>query len=123
MALAETTELAYERAFQTHWSDVFRFALAWTNDWAAAEDLAQEAFLRLWDHRGQARLGPPGPAVAARRDTTTGHRSVPGAPAPAVAVADGSAADDHRPGGPGALARCLRRAGRPVATGTQPPSS
>ena len=53
MALAESTELAYERAFQTHWGDVFRFALAWTlNDWAAAEDLAQEAFLRLWDHRG-----------------------------------------------------------------------
>jgi RNA polymerase sigma factor (sigma-70 family) len=53
MALAESTEIAYERAFQAHWSDVFRFALAWTNDWAAAEDLAQEAYLRLWDHRGR----------------------------------------------------------------------
>lgn len=48
---AEPAELAYERAFADHWTDVFRFALAWTNDWAAAEDLAQEAFLRLWDHR------------------------------------------------------------------------
>ena len=47
----DSTDLAYERAFQEHWRDVFRFALAWTNDWAAAEDLAQEAFLRLWDRR------------------------------------------------------------------------
>lgn len=51
MAIADATDLAYERAFQDHWSDVFRFALAWTNDWAAAEDLAQEAYLRLWDRR------------------------------------------------------------------------
>jgi RNA polymerase sigma-70 factor (ECF subfamily) len=52
MAIIDSTDLAYERAFQDHWSDVFRFALAWTNDWAAAEDLAQDAYLRLWDHRG-----------------------------------------------------------------------
>ena len=51
MAFAETTETAYERAYEAHWSDVFRFALAWTNDWSAAEDLAQEAYLRLWNHR------------------------------------------------------------------------
>lgn len=51
MAFAEPVDLAYERAFADHWRDVFRFALAWTNDWTAAEDLAQEAFLRLWDHR------------------------------------------------------------------------
>jgi RNA polymerase sigma factor (sigma-70 family) len=49
----ESTDIAYERAFAEHWSDVFRFALAWTNDWTAAEDLAQEAFLRLWDHRSR----------------------------------------------------------------------
>jgi RNA polymerase sigma-70 factor, ECF subfamily len=53
MAIAEPVELAYERAFVEHWRDVFRFALAWTNDWQAAEDLAQEAFLRLWDHRSR----------------------------------------------------------------------
>jgi RNA polymerase sigma-70 factor (ECF subfamily) len=51
VAIAESTESAYERAYEEHWSDVFRFALAWTNDWAAAEDLAQEAYLRLWNHR------------------------------------------------------------------------
>jgi RNA polymerase sigma-70 factor (ECF subfamily) len=51
MAIAEPIDLAYERAFQEHWTDVFRFALAWTNDWTAAEDLAQEAYLRLWGRR------------------------------------------------------------------------
>ena len=51
LAIADSPDLAYERAFDAHWRDVFRFALAWTNDWAAAEDLAQEAYLRLWDHR------------------------------------------------------------------------
>lgn len=33
------------------WTPVFRFALALANDWDAAEDLAQEAFARLWIHR------------------------------------------------------------------------
>lgn len=51
MALAEPADYAYERAFETHWTDVFRFALAWTNEWTAAEDLAQEAFVRLWNQR------------------------------------------------------------------------
>lgn len=53
MAIAEPADLAYERAFAAHWRDVFRFALAWTNDWAAAEDLAQDAFLKMWDHRSR----------------------------------------------------------------------
>ena len=53
VAIADSPDFAYERAFAAHWSDVFRFALAWTNDWAAAEDLAQEAFLRLWDNRAK----------------------------------------------------------------------
>jgi len=33
------------------WTPVFRFALALTNDWDAAEDVAQEAFAKLWTHR------------------------------------------------------------------------
>jgi RNA polymerase sigma-70 factor (ECF subfamily) len=41
----------YERAFEEHWDAVFRFLLAFTNDWAAAEDLTQEAFVRLWRSR------------------------------------------------------------------------
>ena len=44
---------AFEAAYEAAWMPVFRFALAWTNDWLAAEDLAQEAFLRLWDRRAQ----------------------------------------------------------------------
>ena len=42
---------AFEAAYEAAWLPVFRFALAWTNDWPAAEDLAQDAFLRLWDRR------------------------------------------------------------------------
>lgn len=48
---AVSAEAAYDRAFEAHWNDVFRFALAWTNDWGAAEDVAQESFVRLWRHR------------------------------------------------------------------------
>jgi len=53
VAAIEPAELAYQRAYDEHWPDVFRFALAWTNDWAAAEDLAQEAYLRLWNQRNR----------------------------------------------------------------------
>lgn len=51
IAEASSIETAYQRAYEEHWHDVFRFALAWTNDWAAAEDLAQESYLRLWNSR------------------------------------------------------------------------
>ena len=44
---------SFEAAYAEAWLPVFRFALAWTNDWSAAEDLAQEAFLRLWDRRAE----------------------------------------------------------------------
>jgi RNA polymerase sigma-70 factor (ECF subfamily) len=49
--VAESADLLYERAFVAHWNDVFRFSLAWTNNWAAAEDMAQDAYLRLWGSR------------------------------------------------------------------------
>lgn len=51
VAVAHSIEAAYERAYEEHWQDVFRFALAWTNDPAAAEDLAQESYVRLWNGR------------------------------------------------------------------------
>jgi RNA polymerase sigma-70 factor (ECF subfamily) len=57
--MAETVDMAYERAFEAHWHDVFRYALAWTNDWAAAEDLAQGAYLRLWSKRNTVDWGRP----------------------------------------------------------------
>src|SRR5919107_6275971 len=59
MSIADATDLAYERTFEDHWADVFRFALAWTNDWAAAEDLAQDAFLRLWNTRARLAWSQP----------------------------------------------------------------
>jgi RNA polymerase sigma factor (sigma-70 family) len=77
MAIAEPADLAYEHAFADHWRDVFRFALAWTNDWAAAEDLAQDAFLRMWDHRTRidwARPALPWLLVTTRRLATDRFR-------------------------------------------------
>ena len=48
---ATTTEAQFEDAFERHWRGVFRFALASTNDVGAAEDLAQDAYSRLWEQR------------------------------------------------------------------------
>ena len=81
MAIADAPDLdlAYERAFDAYWTDVFRFALAWTNDWGAAEDLAQDAFLRLWDHRKNVewdRPMLPWLLVATRRLATDRFRSI-----------------------------------------------
>jgi RNA polymerase sigma-70 factor (ECF subfamily) len=77
VAAIEPAELAYERAYQEHWPDVFRFALAWTNDWTAAEDLAQEAYLRLWNQRARidwSRPVLPWLLVATRRLATDRFR-------------------------------------------------
>ena len=52
--MAEPTadpDTQFEDAFETHWLSVFRFALAWTNEWRSAEDITQDAFLRLWSSR------------------------------------------------------------------------
>jgi RNA polymerase sigma-70 factor, ECF subfamily len=76
---AESTELHYQQAFDAHWSDVFRFALAWTNDWAAAEDLAQDAYVRLWNERGRldwSRPVLPWLLVATRRLATDRFRAL-----------------------------------------------
>jgi RNA polymerase sigma-70 factor, ECF subfamily len=53
VAIARDTDILFERAFAQHWRDVFQFLLAWTNDWASAEDISQEAFARLWAHRNR----------------------------------------------------------------------
>lgn len=79
MAVASDSDLQYEQAFDRHWNDVFRFSLAWTNDWAAAEDLAQDAYLRLWQHRSTLdweRPVLPWLLVAARRLATDRFRSL-----------------------------------------------
>jgi RNA polymerase sigma factor (sigma-70 family) len=44
-------ERRFDTAFRETWPAVFRFAVAWTNDLHSAEDIAQEAFTRLWDRR------------------------------------------------------------------------
>jgi len=51
VAMGEPVELRYVRAYDQFSVDVFRFVLAWTNDWTSAEDLTQETYLRLWRHR------------------------------------------------------------------------
>ena len=79
VAIAEPTEIAYERAYDEHWTGVFRFALAWTNDWSAAEDLAQEAFVRLWNQRSHldwTRPVLPWLLVATRRLATDRFRAL-----------------------------------------------
>ena len=79
VAINEPVEIAYERAFEEHWTDVFRFALAWTNEWTAAEDLAQESFLRLWNQRGRldwTRPVLPWLLVATRRLATDRFRAL-----------------------------------------------
>jgi RNA polymerase sigma-70 factor (ECF subfamily) len=42
---------AFLRAAEELWTPVYRFALAMTNDLLEADDVAQEAFVRLWDRR------------------------------------------------------------------------
>jgi RNA polymerase sigma-70 factor (ECF subfamily) len=51
VAVDEPVEGQYVRAYHRFSADVFRFVLAWTNDWTSAEDLTQETYLRLWRHR------------------------------------------------------------------------
>ena len=53
IAAAANSMAAFERAYRECWAPVFRLALAWTNDWCAAEDIAQEAFARIWRDRGK----------------------------------------------------------------------
>jgi RNA polymerase sigma factor (sigma-70 family) len=72
-------ETAYDHAYEAHWNDVFRFALAWTNDWGAAEDVAQDAFAQLWGHRATLdwdRPVLPWLIVTARRLATDRFRRV-----------------------------------------------
>ena len=79
MAAVDAPDLDYQVAFERHWDDVFRFSLAWTNDWAAAEDLAQDAFVRLWQNRATLdwdRPVLPWLLVAARRLATDRFRSL-----------------------------------------------
>ena len=50
---------AFQRAAEELWMPVYRFALAMTNDLSEADDVAQEAFVRLWDRRATIDWGEP----------------------------------------------------------------
>src|SRR5712671_4574313 len=50
---------AFQRAAEELWTPVFRFALALTNDLSEADDVAQEAFVRLWSRRATIDWGEP----------------------------------------------------------------
>src|SRR4051812_44692813 len=52
---------AFQRAAEELWMPVYRFALALTNDLADADDVAQEAFVRLW--RSRASIDWSGPPI------------------------------------------------------------
>jgi RNA polymerase sigma-70 factor (sigma-E family) len=43
---------ALNRLFEAHYADMVRLALYLTGSWAVAEELAQEAFVRLWRRWG-----------------------------------------------------------------------
>src|SRR3954453_10846095 len=47
----QITEAEFNTTLDRYWLPVFRFALAWINDWPAAEDVTQDAFLKLWNKR------------------------------------------------------------------------
>jgi RNA polymerase sigma-70 factor (ECF subfamily) len=71
--------LLYERAFEEHWRPVFRFLLAWTNDYGAAEDLTQDTFIRLWQNRDRVDWNDsilPWLLVAGRRLATDRFRAL-----------------------------------------------
>ena len=46
-----TADDAFQRAAEELWMPVYRFALALNNDLGEADDVAQEAFVRLWRTR------------------------------------------------------------------------
>lgn len=46
IAMTDQSIQAFDAAYTRHWDDVFRFSLALSNDWAYAEDVAQETFSR-----------------------------------------------------------------------------
>jgi RNA polymerase sigma-70 factor (ECF subfamily) len=50
---------AFQSAVEDLWTPVYRFALAMTNDLSEADDVAQEAFVRLWARRATIDWGEP----------------------------------------------------------------
>ncbi|MCG8476125.1 MAG: RNA polymerase sigma-70 factor [Cytophagales bacterium] len=49
--MAETNLNTFERLFRTHYEELVRHALQFLNSLEEAEDLVQEAFVKLWDRK------------------------------------------------------------------------
>ena len=49
---------AFSALVDLHWESLVRYGYGLTNEWDAAEDLAQDAFVRLWGNREKWRAGP-----------------------------------------------------------------
>jgi len=68
----EALALLYER----HYAELVRLAFALTNDWALAEDLAQEAFVRVWRSWGNIRDPRSAPAYLRTSVVNLARRSL-----------------------------------------------
>src|SRR2546429_9364196 len=91
---------AWQAAFETHYVDLCEYVLRLVGSGDAAQDIAHDLFLRLWDARGSrdsVRLSRPYLYVAARNEALKylRHRRVAHAPS-----ARGSAAERRRSDSP-----------------------
>ncbi len=96
-------EADFRVLFDTHYGALRRYARSVVDDTAAAEDLVQEAFVRLWDRRASIPSDTPRPAylyrtvrnlaLNARRDHTTQQRLLAD-----PAVHDGAGSPSALPG-------------------------
>ena len=94
--LATGDEVALEDILERHWSALLDYATRWLDTPDAAQDLVQEAFIRLWDRRerwdGQSGARPilfrmvRNLAIDHRRQTAAVERSLQSLP-PALPVA------------------------------------
>src|SRR6266567_3695197 len=74
---------ALSRLFEVHYADMVRLAFYLTGSWAVAEELAQEAFVRLWRRWGWAAR----PARRPRQDRPRGPAGTRPAPPDASSAA------------------------------------
>jgi RNA polymerase sigma-70 factor (sigma-E family) len=68
----EALALLYER----HYAELVRLAFALTSDWGLAEDLAQEAFVRVWRSWGNIRDPQSAPAYLRTTVANLARRSL-----------------------------------------------
>ena len=51
----------FEQIYRTYWEKVFRLCMGYFNDRSLAQDLAQDVFVRVWQHlpafRGESSVG------------------------------------------------------------------